>query len=381
MPHVFISYAKKDTRDLALSLADVLNAVDRLTVWVDRSLRAGRSWELQIQAEIDRCDAMVVLYSPDINRHKDGHPESYVLTEIAYAKYTLNKLIIPIMAQTTTPPMALTMEHYIDYTIASVKLSDLVDEICAELDADVRATSIPPEVKQSPVLSKSLLMMPKPFEWIDIPNKGYSISKYPITNAQFRKFIDAEGYNQREWWTGKGWEYRTQGDWTKPQYWTEVDWNSDMQPVIGISWFEAVAFCLWLSKLTEGNITLPSQSQWQFVAQSTDERKFPWGNSWNQSNCNHNVDKQGIRKTTPVIQYEGKGDSPFGVVDMAGNVWEWCLTDYEKSTNDIHTEAKTRVVCGGSWMSDLPDFFHTDLRGNHPPEKSYYDIGFRVVRL
>jgi hypothetical protein len=85
MPHIFISYAKKDTRELALALSDALNAVDGVTAWVDRSLRVGRSWELQIQNEIDRCDAMIVLYSPDINRHKQGEEESYVLTEIAYA--------------------------------------------------------------------------------------------------------------------------------------------------------------------------------------------------------------------------------------------------------------------------------------------------------
>ena len=116
MTHIFISYAKKDTRELALSLADALSDIEGVTAWVDRSLRAGRSWELQIQAEIDKCDTMVVLYSPDINRHKNGKPESYVLNEIGYARH-FNKQIIPIMAQETTPPLSLITHHYIDFTL------------------------------------------------------------------------------------------------------------------------------------------------------------------------------------------------------------------------------------------------------------------------
>ena len=134
MPHLFISYAKIDTYELALKLEDALNTIEGVTAWVDRSLRAGRSWELQIQHEIDRCDTMIVLYSPDINRHKEGKPESYVLTEIAYAKYTVNKLIIPIMAQQTDPPLSLTMEHYIDFTKDNFSFDDLIEALCLELN-------------------------------------------------------------------------------------------------------------------------------------------------------------------------------------------------------------------------------------------------------
>src|SRR6185503_19567904 len=116
MPHFFISYAKKDTRQLALQLEAALNAIPSVTAGVDKSLRAGRSWELQIQTEIDRCDYMIVLYSPDINRHKQGLEESYMLSEIHYAKRIARKPIIPVMAQTTEPPMSLITEQFIDFT-------------------------------------------------------------------------------------------------------------------------------------------------------------------------------------------------------------------------------------------------------------------------
>lgn len=144
--HLFISYAKKDTRDLALALTDALNALEGITAWVDKTLRAGKSWELQIQSEIDRCDAMIVLYSPDINRHKLGQDESYVLTEIHYAKRIAKKRIIPVMAVLTDPPMSLALEHYIDFTLAGLALSDLVDALCGELGIAAVVVNQPPVV-------------------------------------------------------------------------------------------------------------------------------------------------------------------------------------------------------------------------------------------
>ncbi len=134
MPHLFISYSKRDTRDLALNLADALNAIVGVTAWVDRSLRAGQSWELQIEREIDRCDSMIVLVSPDINRHRQGKPISYVIREIGYAQHTAHKPIIPVMAQATALPISLSLEHYIDFTLDGLTLTDLVDALCAELE-------------------------------------------------------------------------------------------------------------------------------------------------------------------------------------------------------------------------------------------------------
>lgn len=137
MPHFFISYSKKDTRDLALKLNDALNALPDVTAWLDKSLQAGRSWETQIQSEIERCDFMLVLYSPDINRHQQEQEESYVLTEISYAKYTVKKPIIPVMAQKTAPPIALTTTQYIDFTLDGLTLADLVDTIAKETGIDL----------------------------------------------------------------------------------------------------------------------------------------------------------------------------------------------------------------------------------------------------
>ncbi len=385
MPHFFISYAKKDTRQLALQLNEALNALQDVTAWVDKSLRAGRSWELQIQTEIDRCDYMIVLYSPDINRHKQGEEESYMLTEIAYAKYTAHKLIIPVMVQKTEPPISLTMAHYIDFTISGLTVYDLTSALCEEAGIVVGAGFIPPAASVSssasiPTRPTSLNLMPAPFAWIDIPGKGYSIAKYPITNAQFARFIEADGYNQKKWWTDVGWAQREEHKWTQPRYWTASEWNGAERPVVGVSWYDSVAFCLWLSEVTREKIMLPTEDQWQYAAQGNDGRGYTWGKQWDASRCNNNVDGKGIGRTSPVRHYEGKGDSPFAVVDMVGNVWEWCLTDYDTKTNDCNGFANKRVVRGGSCDDYVAGYFRCDYR-NFDFTFGRFTVGFRVSRV
>jgi formylglycine-generating enzyme required for sulfatase activity len=179
---------------------------------------------------------------------------------------------------------------------------------------------------------------------------AFCIAKYPITNAQFAQFIEAGGYAERQWWTDSGLRLRESKNWTEPRYWQDDKWNGADQPVVGVSWYEAVAFCRWLSDATGEAITLPTEQQWQRAAQGDDGREYPWGNTWDKSRCN--TDESGIGKTTPVTQYAGKGDSPFGVVDMAGNVWEWCLTDYATGAVDVAADAEPRVLRGGAWSDD-----------------------------
>ncbi|QPC81718.1 SUMF1/EgtB/PvdO family nonheme iron enzyme [Phototrophicus methaneseepsis] len=227
--------------------------------------------------------------------------------------------------------------------------------------------------------SKSL--MPAPFDWIEIPGKSYSIAKYPITNAQFAKFIEAGGYSTERWWTQAGWAQREKGSLTEPRYWTDSKWNGAEQPVVGVSWFEAVAFCLWLSETTGENIMLPTEDQWQYAAQGDDGRDYPWGNDWDCKRCNNSVKPCNSKVTTPVRHYEGKGDSPFGVVDMAGNVWEWCLTDYDNETNDINSDATDRVLRGGSWYDDITGYFRCDCRNQYYPRLTNGDRGFRLSRF
>ncbi len=129
MAHVFISYAKKDTRKLAEALYDQLNAVDGLSAWMDKSLEADDSWALQIQDEIDRADYVVVLLSPDVNRKQTPtQSRSFVLNEIDYAQQD-RKPILPVMAQRTRMPVQIAGVQYIDITRKPNDPSPIVERV------------------------------------------------------------------------------------------------------------------------------------------------------------------------------------------------------------------------------------------------------------
>lgn len=278
------------------------------------------------------------------------------------------------------------------------------------------ATNLQPSLPREPKGAETLL--PQPFAWVKIPAgqvtlieeyfektylpKGeakvfkvepFAIAKYPLTNAQFAPFIEAGGYKEKKWWTETGWDAREKGYawdseatqykptgklWTEPRFWTDKQWNGAEQPVVGVSWYEAMAYCRWLSDKTGQTIILPPETQWQYAAQGDDRCEYPWGNEWDCKCCNNCVKPCNSNTTTPVTAYEGQGDSPFGVVDMAGNVWEWCLTQYYSGGNDLDgTDA--RVLRGGSWIVSHRNPFLVTYRDGYSPCGRIDRIGFRVA--
>ncbi len=242
-------------------------------------------------------------------------------------------------------------------------------------------------------------LMP-PFAWIDIPAgkvtleaggyvpeggqtfdvAAFCIAKYPMTNSQYAKFIEAGGYTEKQWWTEVGWDEREMYEWMEPRFWQDEHLNVPDHPVVSVSWHEALAFCRWLSAVTGENITLPTEQQWQQAAQGDDKHLYPWGNEWDASRCTHNpVRFSGSYHTTPVTQHEGKGDSPFGVVDMVGNVSEWCLTG---SSGKDHLDSRSEMrMLRSATVSDKPENLRATFRISNFPHTRYGDYGFRLARL
>jgi formylglycine-generating enzyme required for sulfatase activity len=171
---------------------------------------------------------------------------------------------------------------------------------------------------------------------------GYWMAKYPVTNAQYQAYVQH----------GSGEEPLDAVRFTDPQ--------KHRHPVVEVSWYDAHKFCMWLSRVTGQTIALPTEAEWEKAARGTDGRKYPWGNQA-PSIRSANFD-EAIGDTTPVDQYPG-GASPYGALDMAGNVWEWCADwfdgDYYKNSPPKNSQGPDsgdyRVQRGGSW--DYPKSF------------------------
>jgi formylglycine-generating enzyme required for sulfatase activity len=200
----------------------------------------------------------------------------------------------------------------------------------------------------------------------------YYITRYPITNAQFDAFVDdPEGYVKDTWWTQAGLQWRGKG--TRNERYGGV-FNLLNHPVVGVTWYEAAAFCKWASfrmqdaslKLQvwrEGNLgpfilppssfilRLPSEAEWEKAARGDDGRIYPWNGELTTEHANYADTKIGA---TSAVGAFPLGASPYGVLDLSGNVWEWCATkwtdDYQnyKPDDDLKGDSR-RVLRGGAF--------------------------------
>ncbi len=259
----------------------------------------------------------------------------------------------------------------------------------------------------------------------------FAIGKYPVTNAEFRCFVtDAKGYDHEKFWGDEGWRWRTdqlkEADlsyisdkdireayvhWLKgrpkakrhqPFFWDDPQWNAPNLPVVGVTWYEAEAYCNWLSEVTGQPIRLPTEAEWEKAARYKDlaglgdprglHMLWPWGDTWDKDKCNSS--ESGFNSTTPVGLYPN-GASPLGVADMVGNVWEWCLDGYnadlykqrEAAGQEVHDPKEPltnalralRVLRGGSWNDQLRNCRSARRLGNDATNFSK-NVGLRVVR-
>jgi gamma-glutamyl hercynylcysteine S-oxide synthase len=191
----------------------------------------------------------------------------------------------------------------------------------------------------------------------------FKIDIYPVTNRQFKQFIDAGGYNEDEFWSKEGRTWRSKEKITLPMYWEDEQWNQPEHPVVGVSYYEAEAFAKWAGK------ELPTEHQWERAARGIDGREYPWEGKFDKEKCN--TSESDIDKTTRVTRYPN-GISPVGCYDMAGNVWEWTQSFYDESKDH-------RVIRGGSWYLNRY-YARCALRFSLNPNTRLNNVGFRCVR-
>ena len=227
-----------------------------------------------------------------------------------------------------------------------------------------------PTIETCPSSEQSKFINPKidnpaGIEWVEIPEgeflhhtlmrikrkylKVYEIGKYPVTNEQYKRFLD-----------------------TNPSYRIPYDWDAkersfpigkEQYPVVDVSWQDAKQFCKW------AKCRLPSNEEWEKAARGTDERIYPWGNNWIDGKfCNSR--ESGLLMRTPVDAYPG-GVSPYGVWDMCGNVEEWTRI------HEFYTE-EWIYVRGGGYAYSKGKIAISYLEGNDPI--GGYQTGLRCFR-
>ncbi|MBL1136878.1 MAG: SUMF1/EgtB/PvdO family nonheme iron enzyme [Chloroflexi bacterium] len=227
-----------------------------------------------------------------------------------------------------------------------------------------------------------------PFEWIDILGgvveledgmgnftiPDFAIAKYPVTNKQYQTFVDAkDGYTNTKWWDYSEFAQAWRKEHQSP---ANTAFAGDDLPRTDVCWYDAIAFCRWLEQRTQQKILLPTDQQWQRAAIGDTGWQYPWGNEPpDKDRCNF---ARNVGQTTPVTQYP-KGASHFGIMDMSGNVWEWCLTEFDTDSININTNSP-RVVRGGSWRYDDSDFLRAAVRHWFNPDRMNHYQGFRLAR-
>ena len=232
---------------------------------------------------------------------------------------------------------------------------------------------------------------------------GYWIGKYEVTRGEYRRFMEAGGYSNPAYWSSDGWRWkstawsydrgtivgppRAQPDlWAAEQTWTtgQTFTQTDSHPVVGVTYYEAEAYCAWAG----GH--LPTEAQWEKAARWTGSypNVYPWGNVWDAEKCNNYYDHNSAGggylryQTAPVGSYPS-GASPYGLQDMAGNVYEWVAAwyvSYPGSTSPFDYTGCCRVLRGGGW--GYGDYYDLRCAGrsSYEPYIWYYDYGFRLVR-
>lgn len=245
------------------------------------------------------------------------------------------------------------------------------------------------------LLRPSATLLPPPFEWCEVAG-GYTfvegggyidlarqsfivepfmLAMYPLTNAQYDVFVHAfDGYRDMDWWdfSDEAWRWRRKNPESKPSRFL-----GDDLPRTNVSWYDAVAYCRWLTAQTSLAIQLPTEQQWQLAAQGQTERRYPWGNDApTPERANYG---SLVGAPTPVGSYPA-GVAVSGAHDMIGNVWEWCLTGFASGTTDIERD-EPRVLRGGGWLYNTDTDLRIQFRSHLIPTSTSGSRGFRLAML
>ena len=388
---VYISYAHEDRRHADRCRTALSHLVDDVRVELtERNLQPGEGWRSQIEQTIETSDAAIILLSP-------GYLGSSFLAETELPtllrRFIQRQRLIPVLVEPTT----LAPVHYRDDDDRDHKIALEEIQFLGGLDAPLSWLSTEEQDKRWAECADLLSSMAKTrtirvpdIAWMEVPAgsfvygergqeqttdlDGFWISKYPITNVQYQSFVDDGGYEDERWWH----------DLVKPEP-EAPEWSQPNRPRTNVDWYEAVAFCRWLSSrldLNDSAISLPTKQQWEKSARGEQGLIYPWGNEYltgyaNVDETREEAGRWNLGQTTAVGMYP-QGESLYGVCDLSGTVWEWCLNKIDSDIVTPDRSGDERVLRGGSWNYP-PNDARSVTRHRLHPESRHLNRGFRVV--
>ncbi|WP_236793134.1 ergothioneine biosynthesis protein EgtB [Amycolatopsis sp. GM8] len=225
---------------------------------------------------------------------------------------------------------------------------------------------------------------------------AFYLDTTPVTNGAYVEFLDAGGYDQQQWWSEQGWEYRTANDITAPRFWRREAgewWRTRFgvdervpveQPVVHVSFYEAEAYAKWAGK------RLPTEREWEKAARfdpaTGQSRRYPWGND--EPTPEHANLGQAHLSPAPAGAYPA-GASPLGVHQLIGDVWEWTSTDFHgypgfvafpyREYSEVFFGPEYKVLRGGSFGTDAAAIRGTFRNWDYPIRRQIF-AGFRCAR-
>jgi formylglycine-generating enzyme required for sulfatase activity len=380
-----------------------------VSVWIaPESIRPGEGWVDAIERGLEESSHVVVVLTPAALQSRWVKKE----TNVAIALERKERIeVIPLDVEECEVPPLLGSYHMVyfrrDYDAGLRKLAERLG-VRITPPEPVRPPvtmpeAVPPTVIErvkpvepetvlipageflmgsDPSVDKDAMDSEQPQHTLYLPN--YYLAKTPLTNTQYAAFMQATGHKQPRHWKGG-----------KPPS------GKEDHPVVYVSWHDAVAYCNWLSEVTGRPYRLPSEAEWEKGARGTDGRLWPWGNEWDAKRCN--TGESGKLDTTPVGTYLSlrrvtphtagdttpvgaypQGASLYGLLDMAGNVWEWTRSvdksyPYDPDDGRENLEAEgLRVLRGGAFRSSARGV-RCAARNRNFPNYFFRYYGFRVV--
>ena len=212
-------------------------------------------------------------------------------------------------------------------------------------------------------------------DMVKIPNKNYEIGKYPVTVAEYMHFVEdvKKHYPQ---WLEEGNEYNIKTE-TDDYYKKMKNLTNPNAPIVGISWYDAKAYCKWLSEKRKEEFRLPTEEEWEYSCRAGTTTKWSFGDdekelgkyAWYDENSYDLGEKH---KNYGIQEVGKKLPNPWGLYDMHGNVWEWCEDWYDNDKD-------TKVLRGGSWSS-IAGYTRSAGRDRVDPGDRFSIVGFRLLR-